>query len=272
MPHDISIVIVNYLMKDDIEHCLLTLKEDLHGSTLDVKVVVVDNTPNDGCGLMLKKEYPSAVYLPQTSNLGFGKAVNVGLKAAAARYYFVCNPDTRFLPDTRTIERLYRFMEEHPKIGMIGPKLLNENGTLQYSCYRFHQFWMPFLRRSSVGAHRRFRRVVDHFLMKDFDHSQARPVDWIMGSAMFARASMMEEVGLMDERYFMYFEDADWCRRFWVAHFPVYYVPFIVIVHRHERGSARERGLIRSMIKNKLTRTHIKSWLKYMWKWRMLKI
>lgn len=272
MPHDIAIVIVNYLMKDDIERCLRTLKDDLRGFALDVKVVVVDNTPQDGCGFLLKKEYSTALHLPQKTNLGFGKAVNVGLKTVKARYYFVFNPDTCFLPNSRTMDNLYRFMEDHPKIGMIGPKLLNEDGTLQYSCYRFHQFWMPFLRRSSFGTHRIFRRAVDSFLMKDFDHSSARPVDWIMGSAMFVRESMMEEVGLMDERYFMYFEDADWCRRFWAAHLPVYYVPSITIMHRHGRGSAQESGFFRSILKNKLTRIHILSWLKYMWKWRMLKV
>ena len=268
---DISIVIVNYLMRDDIAMCLRTLNDDLYGSSLNVQVVVVDNTPQDGCGLMLKKEYPSALHIPQDHNIGFGKGVNIGLKAVEARYYFVLNPDTKFLPQTHTMERLFRFMEDHPAVGMVGPKLLNEDGTLQYSCYRFYTFWTPFLRRSSIGTSQKFKRVVDRFLMKDFDHAHIRPVDWIMGSAMFVRGSMMKEVGLMDERYFMYFEDSDWCRRFWDAHYPVYYVPEIVIKHRLARASAKG-GFIRSILKNKLTRLHIMSWLKYMWKWRMLKV
>ncbi|MBI5023119.1 MAG: glycosyltransferase [Candidatus Magasanikbacteria bacterium] len=139
---------------------------------------------------------------------------------------------------------------------------------LQYSCYRFPDFWIPLYRRSSLGEFKKNRRKVARYLMNDFNHERNQPVDWIMGSAMFARASALEQTGLFDERYFMYFEDCDLCRRFWDANWPIYYIHDIKIKHRHGKGSAKVPGFLSSIMKNPLTRVHITSWLKYMWKWR----
>ena len=105
-------------------------------------------------------------------------------------------------------------------------------------------------------------------MMRDFDHNETRPVDWVMGSAMFARKEAVESAGFFDDRYFMYLEDCDWCHKLWEAGWPVYYVHDIIIHHKHMRDSARVQGAVKALIKNKLARTHLLSWLKYMWKWR----
>ncbi|MBI5731745.1 MAG: glycosyltransferase family 2 protein [Candidatus Magasanikbacteria bacterium] len=267
---DIAITIVNYKMVEDIRELLYSLEKDLTGSNLKIQVAVIDNTPADGAWLMLKNNFPEVRYLPQDENLGFGRAQNVGLKAVEAKYYFILNPDTIFPPSERVIPRLYDFLETHPAIGMIGPKLLNTDGGLQYSCYRFPSFFIPLYRRSALGQRPGNKKRIDEYLMKDFSHEEARPVDWLMGSAMFARGQALKEAGFFDERYFMYFEDCDLCRRFWEAHWPVYYVPQIKITHRHGKGSAIVPGFWKSMLKNSLTRAHIASWLKYVWKWRGL--
>ena len=265
---DIAITIVNYKMTEDIRELLACLKEDLAGSDLKAQIVVVDNTPEEGAWLMLKNNFPEVKYLPQSGNIGFGRAQNIGLRAVEARYYFILNPDVIFPAGERVLPRLFEYMEANPKIGLVGPKLLNNDGTLQFSCYRFPSFWIPLYRRSSWGQKKKNKKKVDNYLMKNFEHNRAKPVDWLMGSAMFARGQALQQVGLFDERYFMYFEDCDWCRRFWEAHWPVYYVHDIKIRHRHGKGSANVPGFFRSMSRNPLTRVHITSWLKYMWKWR----
>ncbi|MBF8280891.1 MAG: putative glycosyltransferase [Candidatus Magasanikbacteria bacterium] len=268
---DVSIIIVNYKMKDLIVPCLESLKADVSGSSLQVHVVVVDNASNDDSCPTILSQFPDYTCLINTRNLGYGGAVNIGIRSHEAKYYFVLNPDTKFV-EPRTIERLYAFMEAHPKIGMIGPKLLNVDGTLQFSCNRFPPLMIPLLRRTSLGEKKMFRRKVDRFLMRDFDHEKTQPVDWVIGSAMFVRASALKDVGFFDDRFFMYFEDTDWCRRFWEAHWPIYYVHDIVIMHHHGRGSARVPGVFRALFMNKLARLHVQSAMKYFWKWRGIKI
>lgn len=265
---DIVIIIVNYNMTEEIRQLLESVKEDLVTSNLMVQTVVVDNTPEEGCWLMLRNNFSEVKYLPQNENLGFGKAQNIGLKSTEANYYFILNPDILFPSGERVLMHLHDFMENHSKIGMIAPQLLNSDGTLQYSCFRFPDFWIPLYRRSALGQRPKHRKKVEKYLMKNFDHKKSQPVDWVMGSAMFVRAEALKKVGLFDERFWMYFEDCDLCRRFWEKNWPIYYLHDIKIRHRYTRDSAKVPGLWRPILKNPLTRIHIISWLKYMWKWR----
>ncbi len=265
---DVNIVIVNYIMKEDIAKCLASLYLDIQNSELTVQITVVDNASHDDVDIFLKEKYPMVKVIMQDKNIGFGKSQNAGMKSCEAKYYFALNPDTEFLPGKNVIKKMYDFMEDHPKIGIIGPKVINPDGTLQYSCYRFPSFWQPIFSRTKFGQRQRGKKINDHFLMKDFNHNETRPVDWVMGSAMFIRNEAVKGVGMFDDRFWMYAEDSDWCRRMWEAHWPVYYVSDIVIQHAHGRGSAKVPGVFKALIKNKLARIHLMSWLKYMWKWR----
>lgn len=265
---DINIVIVTYKMKADLAKCFDSFLPDLPDPNINVNVTVVDNASGDGLGDWLKEKYPNVKFILQPGNVGFGKSQNAGIQAAEAKYYFVLNPDTYFFPGQNTIKRLYDFMDAHPKIGMIGPKMIYPDGSLQHSCYRFPTFWQPLYSRTVLGAREKGQGKKGKFLMKDFDHNKTQPVDWIMGSAMFVRGEAVAQVGGFDDSFFMYYEDSDWCRRFWEAGWPVYYVHDIVIEHRHGRGSAKVSGILKALIKNRLARVHLTSWLKYMWKWR----
>ncbi len=265
---DLSIVIANYKMKADIEKCFASLFPDIAESGLSVEVVVVDNASDDGIDAWLKERYPTVRCIVLPENFGFGKAQNVGLKAVEAKYYFVLNPDTYFYQGGQTLRRLHHFMEQYPKIGLIGPKILYPDGSLQYSCYRFPTFWQPLFSRTKLGEKGRGKQTQDWTIMKDFDHNVTQPVDWVMGSAMVVRHSAMKEVGMFDERFWMYYEDTDWCHRMWDKGWPVYYVHDIMLEHVHGRRSAKVPGILRAVLKNKLVRVHIQSWLMYMWKWR----
>ncbi|MBI4098688.1 MAG: glycosyltransferase family 2 protein [Candidatus Magasanikbacteria bacterium] len=274
---DIAVTIVNYKMKEDTARCLDSLFADIAGSALRVRVVVLDNASGDNIAGYLAVHFPTVSCITLSKNIGFGAGQNVAMTAAPAKYYFLVNPDIVFSssaeategkPEGHVLQRLFDWMEAHPKVGMAGPQLLNRDGSLQYSCYRFPRFFAQPARR--LGLHARYRwaaRDVDEFLMKDFDHTRTQPVDWIMGSAMFVRAASMTHVGMFDDRFFMYFEDCDWCRRFWEAGWPVYYVHDIKLVHGHRRASAAIPGM-KAVLLNPLTRIHIRSWLKYFWKWR----
>ncbi len=265
---DISIVIVNYKMKDLIDKCLQTLFADIAGDTLDISIVVVDNNSGDTVEALLKEIYPSVHFIPQQTNPGLGTSANVGMKAVEAKYYFALNPDTEFFAGLHTIRRMYDYMEQHPNIGMIGPKIMYPDGSLQYSCWRFPSFLQPFYNRTKLGKSTHGKRKHDYHMMRDFDHESTIPVDAIMGSAMFVRGTAISDVGMFDERFWMYFEDIDWSLRMWETGWSVYYVHDIVLMHLHGRGSAAVPGVFNAFFRNKLFRAHVKSWLKYMWKWR----
>ncbi|MBI4135512.1 glycosyltransferase family 2 protein [Candidatus Uhrbacteria bacterium] len=273
---DVVTVTVNFKMKDKILAMLRSLFRDIQGTNLKVQPVVVDNASGDGIEETLKKEFGDrVVFLDAGGNIGFGKGNNLGLKKFEAKYYFIANPDLVFLENLpaqagqqRTLERLYQFMEEHQKVGMVAPRLQLPNGEIQPSCMRFPRFLDQPIHR--LGLHKKYdwaRKRVEHLHMKDFDHSKTAPIDWATGAALFVRGEWAKAVGFFDERYFMYFEDTDLCRTFWSRGWPVYYKGDVVIQHGHERASAKVPGL-KSVLLNPLTRVHIKSLLQYAIKWR----
>jgi GT2 family glycosyltransferase len=264
---NVGIVILNYKMRALIETCLNTLFKDIEGSGLSVSVVVTDNKSEDGLIEWIHETYPQVKTIVTEGNVGFARGVNPGLRELDAEYYFVLNPDTQFVTPN-TIKQLYDWMQAHPKVGVAGPRLLNGDGTLQYSCHRFPTPVIQLIRRSPLSRNRYFKQKIDLFLLKDIDRTHARPVDWIQGSALFIRHEALQQVGLLDERFWMYFEDTDWCRRFWLAGWLVYYVPEITLLHHHGRGSAAVPGIIAPLFKNALARAHLASWARYFWKWR----
>ena len=268
---DINIVFVNYRMKNELLQSVPSLLDDLAGSSLQAKIVVVDNSGNiDGLREALTR-YPEVRYIDARGNVGFGQGNVIGFKAEPARYYFALNPDTLIPKNSHVIERLVKFMDEHPRVGCIGPKLINPDGTLQHTCYRFDLPSILIKPLKQINFDKKYawvKKHADKLEMKDFDHRETRPVDWVLGAAMIARREVVEQVGWFDERYFMYLEDCDWCRRMWEAGWPVYYVHDIVIGHAHARESAKVPGIFKALLKNKTARIHLASWLKFLWKWR----
>ncbi len=266
--YNICITMVSTNEAETVKTCLASMYEDIAGSNLNIGVVIVDNASTDGIENMLKTYFPEVRLIHQEQNEGFGKSHNKAMSIVSADYYFVLNPDTIFPQGQGLLQRLFRFMEEHKNVGMVGPKIVYPDGSLQYSCFRFPTFTQPIYSRTKLGKKGKGKTKADHFLMKDFDHNQTRPVDWIMGSAMFVRGAAIKEVGMFDDRFWMYAEDSDWCRRMWEAHRPVYYVHDVYIKHVHGRASAKVPGIINALVKNKYARVHLISWIKYFWKWR----
>lgn len=269
---DINIVFLNYFTKDDILHAVDSVLKDIIGCPYDVQITVADNSENkDNIKEDLAAKFPSVKYVDCGGNVGFGKGNTIGFKSTPARYYFALNRDTMIPENLRTIERVIKFMDDHPKIGCVGPKLLNNDWTLQYSCYRFDLSSILIKPLKQINFDKKYKWVKkysDRLLMKDFDHNETMPVDWVLGAAMVVRKEVVDQIDWFDGRYFMYLEDCDWCRAMWERGWPVYYVHDIIILHKYARESAKIPGIIKALIKNKLARIHLKSWFLYMWKWR----
>jgi GT2 family glycosyltransferase len=266
--HDVNIVIVNWKMKDDIDRCFRSLYDDNKDSGLNLVVHVIDNSNNaDGVKEMLGAKYPTVIYHNPKANLGFGRGQNLGFKMAEARFYLPLNPDIEFLNGGQSLSRLVKYLESNPKVGIVGPKLLNPDATVQYSCGRFPRFFDQIARRLNLDRKSQyFKRRIDRYLMRDFDHERSVPVDLVFGSFMLVRKDLTEKIGWFDERYFMYFEDCDWCRRAWRAGYEIHYIHDVLVKHGHRRESADKNPWL-AVIKNPVARMHVISWIKYFLKW-----
>jgi N-acetylglucosaminyl-diphospho-decaprenol L-rhamnosyltransferase len=160
------------------------------------------------------------------------------------------------------VEELMVFMDSHKNVGMVGPQLLNPDGSLQHSAYRFMDPRVILYRRIPLLRSLPFaKEAVDQYLMVGEDSSKIRDVDYILGAAMFVRRSALEEVGGFDPEFFVYFEDQDWCRRFWEKSWRVVYYPPVQLIHYHRRETA-QGGFFKQLM-NPLTRIQIKSALYY---------
>lgn len=259
---ELSVVILNYKTRGLLKQCL----KGLLARPLEFtnEVIVVDNCSSDGTAAMIREEFPSVRCIENARNAGFAGGMNVGLRDAQGRYLLMLNPDIAILGNA--IERMHRFLEERPDAGMCAPRLLNPDGTVQFSCRRFPTPSVITFRRSPLGSFPFAQRALRRFLMIDWDHASNGPVDWALGACLMVRRSAMESVGLFDERFFLYFEDVDWCRRFWEKKLPVYYLGADAeLVHFHQRQSAASAGM--AGIFSYPTRRHIESGLKYFMKY-----
>ncbi|OGL70357.1 hypothetical protein A3B32_01410 [Candidatus Uhrbacteria bacterium RIFCSPLOWO2_01_FULL_53_9] len=262
---DIAVIVVVYNKLHP--QCLPTLRRVIERTKLKVDVVVVDNaSPNLDVAALVTKAYPQAHLIVCRLNRGFGSACNRGAKGFKAGTYFFLNPDT-ILTDDALFEQLHAFIKRYPKVGIVAPRTHYLDGSLQETCRRFPAWHMPIARRTRLMAPHRGKRYVDEFLMKDFDHEAERMVDWVQGSAIMIDAALFREIGGFDERFFMYFEDVDLCRRCWERGRPVYYLPSGTIAHEYTQGSAKVSGPLAGLVTNRLARAHVQSWLRYLSKW-----
>ncbi|MEX1997079.1 MAG: glycosyltransferase family 2 protein [Candidatus Andersenbacteria bacterium] len=257
----LSIIIVNYNTGALTQACIESLlTQKLPPRT---EIIVVDNGSSDTSVSFLRADFPEIMVIDNIKNMGLAAGVNKALAQAQGQFYLVLNPDVIALPGSVMI--LTQFLQAHPDVGVAGGQLLSPSGKVQYSCYHFYKLLTILYRRTWLGQTRLGKKEINHFLMKDFDHRQVQDVDWLMGSCLALRAAAVKVIGGMDERFFLYFEDVDWCRRFWQGGWRVTYVPQARFSHFHQRTS---QGTLMGIITNWATREHIRSAFKYFWKYR----
>jgi len=263
---DLSIVVLSYYSKNLVKELLNNLQE--LNLPYQYEVIVVDNASYDGLKEIIADKYPHVKFIQSDVNGGFAAGNNLGIKQAQGKYIMIMNPDLAILSDA--IERLYNYMENHPEVALAGPRLINADKSIQYSCTRWPDWKLPFYRRTSLGNTRAGQKWLDEYTMKDLDHYKNSYVPSLFGACLIFRKDVLEKVGLLDERYFMYFEDLDWSRTFWDKGYKVAYVGEAEIIHLHRRQSAAD-NIIKSL-SHKTARFHIISFIKYLLKFRGKKL
>jgi len=253
---EVSVVIVSYNSRAVLDPCLQSLKKQ--NVFDDTEVIVVDNASSDGSPTMVRERHPWVKLIAGRKNVGFSRGVNIGIREARGEYFLILNPDTVVRPDS--IERLLEFMKRTPSAGIVGPKLVYNDGTLQYSCRRFYTWKVLVLRRTILGKILKNSAAVADHMMLDFDHESTREVDWILGACLLVRRRAVESVGLLDERFFLYFEDVDWCYRMRQKGWKVFYHPEAVVTHSYARESAQS-------VINRSVIAHLASLIRYYDKW-----
>ncbi len=256
----LSIAINSYKSPELLRLALRSLKKHLALVEWDYELLVVDSATEEATEMLMREEFPDVRFFPHAANVGYKRLINRSIEESYGEYIFFMNADIIIGPET--LPKLLEYASAHPEAGLLGPKQLNFDGSLQESCLRFYRPITIVCRRTWLKHTAWGKRHLAWFTMKDYDHETARPVDWLTGSALFTSRRAIETVGPMDERFFMYMEDVDWCRRFWEAGLKVVYYPEALVYHYHAKGSAKG-GFLLSLLMNRLTWYHIESALKY---------
>lgn len=250
----LSICIVTYESRDFLKACLRSLQETTTG--LKYEITVVDNGSHDGAAEMLQEDFPFVQLIRNEENLGYTRPMNQALQASQGRFLLQLNPDTVILPGA--LETLVRFLECNPEVGICGPKVLNQDGSLQKPCRRGES--RPWAVISYfTGLHALFpkSKLFGGYLMNYMDEDQTHEVGGVSGSCMLIRREVIDQIGYLDERFFAYQEDADYCFQATKAGWKIYYVPASRIIHYGGRGGSRVEPY-RSIIE-----WHISYWRHY---------
>ena len=234
-PVQLSLCIVSWNCRDDLVACLDSLPAASQG--VRAETIVVDNASSDDTIGLLREQYPKVTHIANQDNRGFAAATNQALAAASGELLLLLNPDT-VLPEGALAE-LIQAAEERPEAGIMAPKLVNPDGSLQHSCRRFPTIAAAIFRHTVLGRLFPRNRWAAQYVMGEWDHSETREVDWVSGACMVVRRSLYEEVGPLDEGFFWGSEDVDYCYRAHAAGTTVLYTPRPAIVHRIGASSSR---------------------------------
>lgn len=232
----LSICIVTQKARDYLRDCLLSIHAHPYSGAFEI--IVVDNFSQDGTLEMLRQEFPEVQIIENDHNTGYSFPNNQALRAAQGQYLLLLNPDTLALPGT--FDTLVGFLEAHPEVGVCGPKVLNADGTLQKPCRRGEPRPMAIL-SYFLGLNALFPRskLFGGYLLTYLPEDEVNPVDGVSGSCMLIRRAVIEQIGDLDERFFAYQEDADFCHRTQQAGWKVFYVPTARLIHFGGKGGSR---------------------------------
>lgn len=255
----VSVVIVAWRAREDVLRCLESLA---HDAGLAYEAIVVDDGSGDGTAEAVAREFPDATLVAKQRNEGLVRGRNDALPHVRGRYVLMLDADTEVRPGA--IPALVAALDR-PEVGLVGPKLLHEDGSVQLSCRRWPPFLVPLVRRGPLARLFPDPELHRRHMMKDFDHSSERPVVWVLGAAQMWRAELPHRIGTYDERLSSYGgEDLDWCLRVWGAGLEVRYAPQAVIVHRWQQLTKR------SPFSRKSFRA-LRDWYYLQWKHRRLR-
>ena len=242
---DLSVVILSWNVRDLLRQCLesvLINQPSAAGQTglatrpdpLTTEIIVVDNASTDGSVDMVRAEFPGVHVIVNAVNRGYAGGNNDGIAAAAGRYILILNPDTRVLGDA--LPAMVAYADARPGVGALGPQLLNPDGSVQSSRRRFPTL-VTALFESTWLQSLAPRSVLNHYYLLDRADDAIQEVDWLTGACLLVRRQVIQQVGGLDEDFFMYSEELDWCRRIRQSGWQIVYLPSAQIVHYVAKSS-----------------------------------
>ncbi|MDH4222569.1 MAG: glycosyltransferase family 2 protein [candidate division Zixibacteria bacterium] len=247
---ELSIIIVNFNTKLLLKQCLESIYQNL--DNIEHEIFVVDNNSKDGSPSMIKENFPSVLLIENKENVGFAKANNQAIQKARGQYLLLLNSDTIIPAGTLTL--MVNFMDLNPKAGALGVKLVDRDSNLQTSCRHFPTVFTMLSQFFGLSSRFPKSKIFGWYDMGYWDHCQTRKVDCVPGTSLLVRKKAVQEVGLLDENYFMYFEDTDWCYRITRAGWKVVFLPEVKVIHlggasadRSNRGLLYDKTLTREL-------------------------
>jgi len=232
----LSVIIVNWNTKDLLCQCIDSLTQTL--KKIDTEVFVVDNGSTDGSVAAVREKVSGVRLIENLVNLGFAKANNQAISLSSREYLLLLNPDTQVKDEA--IERMLFFMDAHPEAGVVGAQLLNVDGSKQNSIANFPSLATELLNKSLLRW-----LFPDKFPGKEMDYPGPVEVDSVIGACMMARRKALEQVGLLDEEYFLFLEETDWCYRMKKAGWKIYHIPQAEVLHFQGKSAEAEKGKAR---------------------------
>lgn len=229
----LSVIIVNWNVCDLLQRAIASVYAAWDGRP-GLEIIVVDNASHDDSVAVLRETFPNVQVIANTENRGFTGGNNQGLAAATGDFLLLLNPDTEIVGDA--LPRMVEYLRTHPGVGMLGPQLLNPDGSVQSSRRRFPTLPVLFL-ESTWLEKLAPRKSLCHYYAKEQPDNLVQDVDWITGAAMLTRREVVAQVGGMDEGFFMYSEELDWCRRIREVGWRVVYFPEARVVHHEGKSS-----------------------------------
>jgi len=252
---DLSIVIVSWNAKKYLEECLTSLHGLDEGPSLEI--LVVDNASSDGSPEMVRNQFPDVKLIETGANLGFSRANNLAIELATGKYVCLINSDVNVPSDC--LAKMYRYMEKEPTIGLLGPKMIGVDGRAHRSGMRFPSIWNAFVRALALDSIFKGTGIFGGSLMADFQFDRTRDVDVLNGWFWMVRREALNQVGLLDERFFIYGEDIDWCKRFHLAGWRVVFYSEAEALHYG--GASSANAPLRFSLEKQ--RANLQYWEKY---------
>lgn len=252
---DISIIIVNWNTKELLLKCVSSIEQEIN--QYKVEIIVVDNASNDGSVQALKDFYPHVKLIQNKENLGFAKANNIGIKSSSGKYVCLANSDVELRDDC--LFRMYDYMDKHQQIAVLGPKVFYPDMRNQVSCTNFPTLWNNFCEASGLHKISHLSKIFSGEYMRYYHHNAILKVDSLVGCFLMVRRNAIDQVGLLDERFFIYAEEVDWCKRFRNAGWDIVFLPDASVIHHDASSSAKEP----LRFSTELLKSQIKYWKKH---------
>ena len=244
---DLSVIIVSWNVRELLQRCLQALVpsskfqvpcsplNNLERGTWNLELIVVDNASSDGSAAMVRQHFPQVRLIANNSNLGFTHANNQGLAASQGRYVLLLNPDTEVVGDA--VATLLAFLEAHPDVGVVGPQLRFPDGSIQPSRRRFPTLATAFVESTVLQPLFAGSSLLRRYYVADQPDDVTQDVDWLVGACLLVRREAIEQAGPLDEGFFMYSEELDWCRRLKQAGWRIVYLPAAQVIHYEGKSS-----------------------------------